>query len=59
MSFYDYKNENYTFQYNEHDGKIRLINTHRSITQSHNITVTIWNQEQLEGQIKYALEYLL
>lgn len=27
VSFYDYKNENCTFQYNEYEGKIRLTNT--------------------------------
>ena len=59
VSFYDYKNENYTFQYNEYEGKIRLINTHRSIAPSHNITVAVWNEDQVDGQIKYAIDYLI
>ena len=59
VSFYDYKNESYTFQYNQYEGKIRLINTRKSIAPSHNITVIIWNEDQLEEQIKYAIEYLI
>lgn len=59
VSFYDYKNESYTFQYNQYKGKIRLINTRKSIAPSHNITVIIWNEDQLEEQIKYAIEYLI
>ena len=59
VSFYDYKNENYAFQYNEYRGKIRLINTHGSITPSHNTTVPIWSEDQLEEQIKYAIDYLI
>lgn len=59
VSFYDYKNESYAFQYNQYEGKIRLINTRKSIAPSHNITVIIWNEDQLEEQIKYAIEYLI
>lgn len=59
VSFYDYKNESYTFQYNQYEGKIRLINTRKSIAPSHNITVIIWSEDQLEEQIKYAIEYLI
>lgn len=59
LDFYDYKNESHSFQYSEYEGKIRLINTADNYVPTHNISVPIMDTDQMEDQIKYAIEYLL
>ena len=59
LGFYDYLNQEHRFYYNEYEEKISLISTDRNTVPTNNITVAIWNVEQLEAQIKYAIDYLI
>ena len=59
LGFYDYLNQNHRFEYNEYEDRISLGSTDRNIVPIHNITVSIWDADQLESQIKYAIDYLI
>lgn len=59
LSFYDYRNQNFCFQYSDYNGEIHLINTNRNSVPLHNITLSVYESNQLDRDIKYAIDYLL
>ena len=60
LSFYDYKNEGHTFEYHEYEGEIHLVSTEKNdFAPSHNVTVIVRDEAQLEEQIEYAVDCLI
>lgn len=59
LSFFDYKNEKYTFQFNEYSDNIQLVSTSSNFYYpTHNITVSFFSNENLENQMDYAINFV-
>lgn len=59
LNFFDYKNDRYTFRFSEYDDKIRLVDTSsKSYFPTRNITVFFRENEDLENQIRQALDFV-
>lgn len=58
LSFFDYKNERFTFQFDEYGGKIQLVSTDDTkYVAPHNITGIYWGKgSPVESQLKSLVE---
>lgn len=60
LSFYDYKNENKEFEYNEYNDEIRLMSTSGTKHYYENNIGNVWNKDRsLDDIIISSLKYLL
>lgn len=60
LSFFDYKNERFTFRFADYKESIKLVNTGDSMyTRSHNTTMLVREQMDIEKQIQEAVNFVL
>ena len=60
LSFFDYKNERFTFRFADYKESIKLVNTGDSMyTRSHNTTMLVREQVDIEKQIQAAVNFVL
>lgn len=60
LSFFDYKNERFSFQFEEHDNKLKLVSTENTRRiPSHNITAIYREEEMLEKQLQRLMKAVI
>lgn len=60
LSFFDYKNERFTFQFSEYKNEIKLLNTSEKIYPTiYNITMYVYDSNGIEKQIEEAVDFVI
>ena len=60
MSFFDHKNERFTFRFSEYKNEIKLLNTSEKIYPTiYNVTMYVYDSNDIEKQIEEAVDFVI